>query len=272
MASEAAAPIHRICGNERSPRCRISAIELPRKDISHMRVTFRSGHANEPLPRKSAFSGLPNDCIASYGQAAHWKSQAACSVIAPAPAMADTAMREVAEHALVQVNHLVQVASQADAPVQTLAEQAMHFRLSVEALTDRLIHIAHEIRQALQDPEVTQPTQTESERYKATGDGDSRSSCNRPVRCQLGSVLAHVQRFSHIPLEELASSAGLSLSQMSHILAGEQFPNWRVTESIARICGADPLILRKVWEDEKSRQENSSICRFDRPRALRGDR
>ncbi|MYZ36581.1 helix-turn-helix domain-containing protein [Streptomyces sp. SID4917] len=95
---------------------------------------------------------------------------------------------------------------------------------------------------------------------------ESRQS--RPTRCQLGSVLTHVQRFSHVSVEELAVSTGLSLSQMSRVLAGEQFPNWPVTERIARACGADPLILRKVWEDEKCRQEHSAGRGFHPPRSF----
>ncbi|WP_079125139.1 helix-turn-helix domain-containing protein [Streptomyces lushanensis] len=104
------------------------------------------------------------------------------------------------------------------------------------------------------------PAPATADRTDPTEDGGSslRTAHHRPARCQLGSVLAHVRRFSHVPVEELAVSTGLSLSQMSRVLAGEQFPNWPVTERIARACGADPLVLRKVWEDEKSRQEHSA--------------
>ncbi|MFE7707275.1 hypothetical protein ACFU6I_16030 [Streptomyces sp. NPDC057486] len=38
----------------------------------------------------------------------------------------------------------------------------------------------------------------------------------------------------------------------------ERFPSWEATASIARACGADPEVLRKVWEDADARRSRTS--------------
>ncbi|KIF79403.1 hypothetical protein QR77_33680 [Streptomyces sp. 150FB] len=71
--------------------------------------------------------------------------------------------------------------------------------------------------------------------------------------------MTQVRRCSRIPVEELSARIGLPPSQVFRILSGKQFPGWHVTERIARVCGADASVLRRVWEDERGRQESGAV-------------
>jgi transcriptional regulator with XRE-family HTH domain len=74
-------------------------------------------------------------------------------------------------------------------------------------------------------------------------------------RSHLAPVLSGLHRASRLSLRDLAMHMGISSSHASRILSGERFPNWRLTERLARACGADPQVLRRVWEDEKLRDD-----------------
>jgi hypothetical protein len=39
-------------------------------------------------------------------------------------------------------------------------------------------------------------------------------------------------------------------------MSGERFPSWKHACSIARACGADPEVLRRVWESSNARRDN----------------
>ncbi|MEV0604669.1 helix-turn-helix transcriptional regulator [Streptomyces sp. NPDC050315] len=79
----------------------------------------------------------------------------------------------------------------------------------------------------------------------------------------LASVLSSLQRASDHTLRTLGEETGLSASFLSRIMNGERFPTWRTTALIARACGADPQVLRRVWEDAGARRD-----RKDDPHAL----
>lgn len=71
---------------------------------------------------------------------------------------------------------------------------------------------------------------------------------------QLAPVLSHLQRASGMSLRALGERIGLSASHLSRILSGERSPDWDTTARFARACGADPSVLRKVWEDAETRR------------------
>ncbi|AXI91208.1 hypothetical protein SAM9427_36110 (plasmid) [Streptomyces sp. ETH9427] len=72
----------------------------------------------------------------------------------------------------------------------------------------------------------------------------------------LATVLSSLQRASGLSLRALASRASLSPSFLSRVMCGERFPSWKHTCSIARVCGADPEVLRRVWESSNARRDN----------------
>jgi transcriptional regulator with XRE-family HTH domain len=71
---------------------------------------------------------------------------------------------------------------------------------------------------------------------------------------RLAPVLSMLARASELPLHELARQSRCSASYLSRMLSGHRVPSWRITEQFARACGADPVVLRKVWETEQLRR------------------
>ncbi|AOP50630.1 helix-turn-helix domain-containing protein [Streptomyces lydicus] len=69
-----------------------------------------------------------------------------------------------------------------------------------------------------------------------------------PPTDQLAPVLSKLQRASQLTLRALGERAKISTSYLSRILSGERFPDWNTTARIARASGADPSVLRTVWE------------------------
>lgn len=76
----------------------------------------------------------------------------------------------------------------------------------------------------------------------------------RRPRSHLAPVLSCLGRAAGLTPCDLADRLGLSPAEVSDILSGERFPAWPLTERLARVCGADPVVLRKVWQDEKLRE------------------
>ncbi|MGW3954043.1 helix-turn-helix domain-containing protein [Streptomyces sp. NPDC004752] len=70
----------------------------------------------------------------------------------------------------------------------------------------------------------------------------------------LASVLSSLQRASGLSLRALAGRSSLSPSYLSRLMSGERFPSWKNTAALARACGADPEVLRKVWETSQARR------------------
>ncbi|MGK5549902.1 helix-turn-helix domain-containing protein, partial [Streptomyces sp. URMC 127] len=69
----------------------------------------------------------------------------------------------------------------------------------------------------------------------------------------LAPVLSMLARASQKPMKELSERTRCSASYLSRILSGERIPTWELTERFARACGADPAVLRSVWETERLR-------------------
>ncbi|MEU0184330.1 helix-turn-helix transcriptional regulator [Streptomyces sp. NPDC006207] len=74
---------------------------------------------------------------------------------------------------------------------------------------------------------------------------------------QLAPVLSRLARASQLPLQNLARQARCSPSYLSRVLSGQRVPSWVITERFARACGADPAVLREVWESEQLRRRPS---------------
>ncbi|MEU1596044.1 helix-turn-helix transcriptional regulator [Streptomyces sp. NPDC005708] len=72
----------------------------------------------------------------------------------------------------------------------------------------------------------------------------------------LATVLSSLQRASGLSLRALASRSKVSPSYLSRLMSGERFPAWKYVAAIARACGADPEVLRKVWEASNARRDS----------------
>ncbi|SHM43261.1 helix-turn-helix domain-containing protein [Actinacidiphila paucisporea] len=75
------------------------------------------------------------------------------------------------------------------------------------------------------------------------------------ARSHLAPVLRQLHRARGMPLRALAARLGIPAADTAAILSGERFPGWSLTERFAQACGADPLVLRKVWEDARLRSD-----------------
>lgn len=71
-------------------------------------------------------------------------------------------------------------------------------------------------------------------------------------------VLSNLQRASGHSLRALSKRTSLSPSFLSRAMNGERFPSWEATAALARACGADPEVLRKVWEDAEVRRNRKA--------------
>ncbi|MDQ1013522.1 helix-turn-helix domain-containing protein [Streptomyces afghaniensis] len=72
----------------------------------------------------------------------------------------------------------------------------------------------------------------------------------------LATVLSSLQRASGLSLRTLANRTGLSASYLSRLMNGERFPAWKNVAVLARACGADPEVLRRVWKASSARRES----------------
>ncbi|GGQ48736.1 helix-turn-helix domain-containing protein [Streptomyces mutabilis] len=72
----------------------------------------------------------------------------------------------------------------------------------------------------------------------------------------LATVLSSLQRASGLSLRALAARSNLSASFLSRVMIGERFPSWKNVAAIARACGADPDVLRQVWEASAARRDS----------------
>ncbi|MEU5225325.1 helix-turn-helix transcriptional regulator [Streptomyces toyocaensis] len=82
---------------------------------------------------------------------------------------------------------------------------------------------------------------------------------------RLSPILSMLIRTAQLTNKEVGSRIGCSASYMSRILSGERVPTWELTRRFAQACGADPEVLRTVWESEKLRQKTGA------PTALQDD-
>ncbi|WP_328917457.1 MULTISPECIES: helix-turn-helix transcriptional regulator [unclassified Streptomyces] len=186
------------------------------------------------------------------------------------------AVRDMAEDVVEEARHLLRLLNRPDAPLLDPVEQAVNLSRSIEALTAGLVGRARlgRVPWAALGPALAMQPDTARRSYRAETVSRrihhaSRHTLHRQQqpavpatscpagrhRSRLAPVLARLHRASQMPLRALAARLGISPSYASQILSGERFPNWWLTEELAKACGADPLVLRKVWEDEKLRED-----------------
>lgn len=230
-----------------------------------------------PLPDRTGAPGRPQEyCGKPCRQDAYRKRRGTAT--APASAAADdTAARELAHDLLEEARHLLRLLDRPDAPLLDSVEQSVTISRAADSLTAALVGRARRGRvpwARLGSALAMQPdTARRAYRTQTTSSAASTSPSQnaamapawqaaptqpeftRQSRSHLAPVLSRLQRASRLPLRTLADRMGVSTSQISRILSGERFPNWNLTERFAHICGADPMVLRKVWEDEKLRDD-----------------
>jgi transcriptional regulator with XRE-family HTH domain len=68
---------------------------------------------------------------------------------------------------------------------------------------------------------------------------------------RLAPILSMLIRTAQLTNKEVSSRIGCSASYLSRIISGERVPTWALTRKFALTCGADPEVLRTVWESEK---------------------
>ncbi|MFI6208069.1 helix-turn-helix domain-containing protein [Streptomyces sp. NPDC051041] len=86
-----------------------------------------------------------------------------------------------------------------------------------------------------------------------------------PAPTHIGLVMASVWQRSRLPLDAVARRTGSDVRHITAVLAGERFPSRRFTDRYARVCGADPLVLLRIWEDEHERRRRSGGGRQELP-------
>lgn len=90
------------------------------------------------------------------------------------------------------------------------------------------------------------------------GSADPAPEHGGPGPLDFACVLSNLQRASGYSLRALSKRTSLSPSFLSRAMNGERFPSWEATASLARACGADPEVLRKVWEDAEVRRSRKA--------------
>ncbi|MFC8412650.1 helix-turn-helix domain-containing protein [Streptomyces coelicoflavus] len=73
---------------------------------------------------------------------------------------------------------------------------------------------------------------------------------------RLSPILSMLIRTAQVTNKDVSSRIGCSASYLSRILSGERVPTWELTRKFAQACGADPEVLRAVWESEKLRHKS----------------
>ncbi|GAA2462897.1 helix-turn-helix domain-containing protein [Streptomyces lavendulocolor] len=80
---------------------------------------------------------------------------------------------------------------------------------------------------------------------------------------RLAPILSMLVRTSQLSNKEVSAKIGCSASYLSRILTGERVPTWELTRKFARACGADPDVLRTVWESQKLSQKGRDATVID---------
>ncbi|MFE4824788.1 helix-turn-helix domain-containing protein [Streptomyces sp. NPDC056704] len=94
------------------------------------------------------------------------------------------------------------------------------------------------------------------------GEGPEQSAPIEPSGAaynRLSPILSMLVRTAQLTNKEVSSRIGCSASYLSRILSGERVPTWDLTRKFAHTCGADPEVLRTVWESEKLSQKSREL-------------
>ncbi|MGW3990562.1 helix-turn-helix domain-containing protein [Streptomyces sp. NPDC004830] len=134
------------------------------------------------------------------------------------------------------------------------------FNRSETALTSLSSLFTHSVPRSADAPEESSGNETGGEAREGgteRGDGTDQSAQTAPVESsgaaynRLAPILSMLIRTAQLTNKEVSSRIGCSASYLSRILSGERVPTWALTRKFARTCGADPQVLRAVWESEK---------------------
>ncbi|MFB6878383.1 helix-turn-helix domain-containing protein [Streptomyces sp. NPDC056323] len=107
------------------------------------------------------------------------------------------------------------------------------------------------------EPVAPEPFDGQGSSFDSTGSERSEPSPGTgpsPGPEDFACVLSNLQRASRYSLRTLSKKSGLSPSFLSRAMNGERFPSWEAAADIARACGADPEVLKKVWDDADARR------------------
>ncbi|WP_330480022.1 helix-turn-helix domain-containing protein [Streptomyces sp. NBC_00724] len=104
-------------------------------------------------------------------------------------------------------------------------------------------------------PTYTPNTEASGAEEPASDDPSTPREPSGAAFNRLAPVLSMLARASQLPLKDLSSRTRCSASYLSRVLSGERTPTWTLTERFARACGADPSVLRTVWESERLREK-----------------
>ncbi|SFF91558.1 Helix-turn-helix domain-containing protein [Actinacidiphila alni] len=228
-----------------------------------------------PLPVRTTAGGRPADyCGTACRQSSYRKRRRGASTNDSATATIDAAVHDLAQDVVEEARHLLRILTRPDAPMIDPVEQAVALARSVDSLTAGLVGRARSRRipwdvigAALNmQPDTARRTyraDTVNRRIHNATRRDPAPPAEPPAtntphhtRSHLAPVLSRLHRASQMPLRALAAHLGISPSQASRVLSGERFPSWWLTERFARACGADPQVLRTVWETEKLREDH----------------
>ncbi|WP_127454874.1 helix-turn-helix transcriptional regulator [Streptomyces sp. B29(2018)] len=126
-----------------------------------------------------------------------------------------------------------------------ISEDTARHRYAEAAIMRRLSRFVSPRPAAVEPSPPAQPS-TSTPMREITGPDDPRPAISR-----LAPILSLLARKSPLPLKRIAERMGCSPSYLSRVLSGERVPTWPLTVKFARACGADPQVLRKVWETER---------------------
>ncbi|MGW1364884.1 helix-turn-helix domain-containing protein [Streptomyces chartreusis] len=109
-------------------------------------------------------------------------------------------------------------------------------------------------------------TDTASEAGDERSEGPEPSTPSEPSGTaynRLAPILSMLIRTAQLTNKEVSARIGCSPSYLSRILSGERVPTWPLTRKFAQACGADPQVLRTVWESEKLSQKSLDPAAVD---------
>ncbi|QMU69347.1 helix-turn-helix transcriptional regulator [Streptacidiphilus sp. P02-A3a] len=237
-------------------------------------------YCGRELPQRPSAIGRPLAyCNARCRQAAYRGRRSDNATAVPDPPQSDGPAAEFADDLLQEARHLIRLLTVRNASAIEPVEQAAQLARTLDKLTVALVHRAragHVSWQRLATALDMRP-ETARKAFRSAPPPANRSVAPRPAEPDqpdrpevtgwtstpthphswLAPVLSRLHRASGLTQRDLADRVGVSPSLLSRVLTGERFPNWPLTERLSRACGADPVVLQKVWQDEWRRQEQS---------------
>ncbi|WP_430478119.1 helix-turn-helix domain-containing protein [Streptomyces sp. P11-1] len=72
-------------------------------------------------------------------------------------------------------------------------------------------------------------------------------------RWHIGQIMERVLQLAQVSPDEVAASVGVLPHDLDRFLAGAELPSRLMLERFARACGADPIVLLMVRDDQQRR-------------------